>query len=547
MIVKAAPLQDTLGVLMRAVEDQTPGVLCSVLLLDADGAHLRHGAAPSLPPEYVRAIDGFAVGAAAGSCGAAMVRREGAVVEDIASDPLWADHRELALRHGLRACWSTPLFDARGRLLGAFAFYRREAGRPTPGHQRVIEFATQTAVIAITRQREEAALRKARRRLETALEGSQVSIWEADPHTGEVWLDAGWAAYLGQDPAEARTTTAALLELVHPEDRDSIAEAVGRAMRGYGGGYAVEHRVRTARGDWKWILSRGRVSTRDAEGKALRVSGTNVDITARKQLEQALVTLNAELESKIAARTADLTEALRAATAAERTRFDFMANVTHELRTPLNSIIGFAELLKDEVTGPLNAKQAAFVADILAGGRQLAALVEGILEMSRLDAAGRALEREPVDIGAALQERVTAHREAARSRRVSIALEVAVDGCSAALDRKALRRMLDALIENAVKFSDEGGRVAVRVRSVQDMIEIAVADTGIGIAPEDLGRLFKPLTQLDAGRARRHAGVGLGLALARRLAELHGGSIEVASEPGKGSTFTLRLPRQEKT
>ena len=230
-----------------------------------------------------------------------------------------------------------------------------------------------------------------------------------------------------------------------------------------------------------------------------------------------------------------------------RVKSEFMNNVTHELRTPLNSVIGFAELLRDEVPGPLNAKQAAFAADILASGQRLLALVDGILEMSRLDAAGAALEREPVQIGAALEERVAAHRKTADARGVTIRLEVAADAGGAELDAKALRRMLDALLDNAIKFNREGGAVAVRARRDDGWSEIAVADTGIGIARADLAKLFKPLAQLDAGLARRHGGVGMGLSLVRRLAELHGGTIEVESEPGKGSTFTLRLPIREKS
>jgi signal transduction histidine kinase len=232
---------------------------------------------------------------------------------------------------------------------------------------------------------------------------------------------------------------------------------------------------------------------------------------------------------------------------ADRVKTEFMANVTHELRTPLNLVIGFAGLLQDEVPGPLNAKQAEFAADILASGQRLLALVEGILEMSRLDAAGAALEREPMEIGAALEERVAAQRQAAEARGLTLRLDVAADTGSAELDPRALPRMLDALLDNAIKFNREGGTVAVRARRDDGWLEIAVADTGPGIARENLAKIFKPLFQLDAGLARRHTGLGLGLALARRLAELHGGTIEVESEPGKGSTFTLRLPLQEKS
>jgi PAS domain S-box-containing protein len=282
--------------------------------------------------------------------------------------------------------------------------------------------------------------------------------------------------------------------------------------------------------------------TRMKVGGEVFLQGTVRDITERKRAEQQFAALNAELEVKVASRTEELAIALEAATESDRLKSDFMANVTHELRTPLNSVIGFAELLKDEVSGPLNAKQAQFAADIFASGQCLLTLVEGILEMSRLDAAGAAPEREPVEIGAALEERVAAYRKAAEARGIAIQLDVAPDAGRADLDPQALRRMLDALLDNAIKFDREGGAVAVSARRAGGAFEIAVADTGIGIARADLAKLFKPLVQLDTGLARGHDGVGLGLALARRLAKLHGGTIEVESEPGKGSTFTLRLP-----
>jgi len=216
------------------------------------------------------------------------------------------------------------------------------------------------------------------------------------------------------------------------------------------------------------------VTTHEAELAA----STNAARAARKQnilleaavrertceLEETNALARQNLERKVAERTEELAKALEAATEADRMKSDFMANVTHELRTPLNSVIGFAEMLKDEVPGALNAKQAAFAADILASGERLLALVEGILEMSRLDAAGAALEREPVEIGAALDERVTAHRKAAEARCVTICLDVAPDAGRAELDPKALCRMLDVLLDNAIKFNREGGTVAVSAR-----------------------------------------------------------------------------------
>ncbi|MDP1860286.1 MAG: HAMP domain-containing sensor histidine kinase [Gemmatimonadaceae bacterium] len=226
----------------------------------------------------------------------------------------------------------------------------------------------------------------------------------------------------------------------------------------------------------------------------------------------------------------------------DRTRTEFMANVSHELRTPLGHVISFAELLKEKATGPLYEEQAEFVGDIMTSGLRLLSLVDGILEMSRANAAGAALEREPVEIGTVLEDRVAAHREAAEAQRVTIGLKVTPDTGDAQLDPLALRRMLDALLDNAIKFNRAGGSVAVSARRDAGWVEIAVADTGVGIAHEELATIFNPLVQLDAGLTRRHGGVGLGLALARRLAALHDGTIEVRSEPGEGTTFTLRLP-----
>ncbi len=252
---------------------------------------------------------------------------------------------------------------------------------------------------------------------------------------------------------------------------------------------------------------------------------------------------NEALEAKVAERTEALAMALAAATESDRMKSEFMNAVTHELRTPLNGVIGFAELLKDEVAGPLNAQQAEFVANIHTSGLRLLKLVEGILDMSRLDGDGAA---ERVDLAALLEERAAAHRQAAEARGITLEVDAA-DAGHARLDAQALRRILDALLDNAIKFNREGGAVRVSARRADGRLDIAVADTGIGIAPADLPKLFQPLVQLDGALGRQYGGIGLGLALAQRLAQRLGGTIEVKSEIGKGSTFTLRLPLKEET
>ncbi|HTB83413.1 MAG TPA: GAF domain-containing sensor histidine kinase, partial [Candidatus Sulfotelmatobacter sp.] len=155
MIARGEPMAKTLDTLLRLVESQSPSMVCSILLLDPDGVHVRHGAAPSLPPEYMRAIDDQPIGPKAGSCGTAMFRRQSVFVSDIANDPLWEEYREFALPHNLRACWSTPIIDSQRRVLGSFAIYYRHPGLPDEYHIQLIAMATHTAAVCLGKQRAE--------------------------------------------------------------------------------------------------------------------------------------------------------------------------------------------------------------------------------------------------------------------------------------------------------------------------------------------------------------------------------------------------------
>jgi len=163
LIARGESLRQVLDTLLRVIQLQSSGMLASILLLDPDGIHVRHGAAPDLPEDYVRAVDGLAIGPQAGSCGTAAFTRKAVVVGDIATDPLWNDYRAMALKHDLRACWSTPIFDSERRVLGTFAMYFRAPGLPSESHLRLIEISTHIAAIAITKHRAEEEIRRGRR------------------------------------------------------------------------------------------------------------------------------------------------------------------------------------------------------------------------------------------------------------------------------------------------------------------------------------------------------------------------------------------------
>jgi signal transduction histidine kinase len=243
--------------------------------------------------------------------------------------------------------------------------------------------------------------------------------------------------------------------------------------------------------------------------------------------------------------TSALNEALevkgRELEAASRHKFEFLANMSHELRTPLNAVIGFSEVLTERMFGELNEKQDEYVKDIYASGTHLLSLINDILDLSKIEAGRMELELADFHLPQAIENALVLVRE--RALRRGITLEQSIDSCLGEMqgDERKIKQVLLNLLSNAIKFTPEGGRVAVRAEPVDEHVEVAVSDTGIGIAPEDHETVFEEFRQVGAAE-KRAEGTGLGLALARKFIELHGGRIWVMSQVGAGSTFTFTLP-----
>jgi protein-histidine pros-kinase len=242
----------------------------------------------------------------------------------------------------------------------------------------------------------------------------------------------------------------------------------------------------------------------------------------------------------------DATERRRAERAlhqANRLKSEFLANMSHELRTPLNGIIGFSELLVDEKAGALGARQREYLNDILNSGRHLLQLINDILDLSKVEAGRMHLAPAPFGPAQAVSEVCAIVSPLALKKGVRLRQRVAPALARVVLDPQRFKQMLYNLLSNAVKFSHDGGEVDIVVApGAPGTLRLQVRDQGIGISQEDRGKLFVEFQQLDAGAARRHEGTGLGLALTKRIVDLHRGSIRVDSEPGRGSTFTLELP-----
>jgi PAS domain S-box-containing protein len=295
----------SLDALIMLIEQGVPGMRGSVLLLDDDGVTLRHGAAPHLPEAYCRLIDGERIGPAAGSCGTSAFRKERVIVRDIATDPLWRDYRKAAEPFGLAACWSTPIFDSDGDLLGTFAMYYDEPRDPTAADIELTETATLLSANIITRarsaralraradsaeqlaatlRRHEEELRSSNARLRSSLDASATSTWEWNVSTDAVECEEGLYRLFGIEPAEGAGSFDLFVSRIHPDDRERLIGAARRCARD-GADLDEEFRVVWPDGSIHWLVDRGRAVLGD-DGRPLRLIGACVDVTERRMRDE---------------------------------------------------------------------------------------------------------------------------------------------------------------------------------------------------------------------------------------------------------------------
>lgn len=294
--------------------------------------------------------------------------------------------------------------------------------------------------------------------------------------------------------------------------------------------------VQTWNWEGRWILPSGKIEWIRAESRqtyladgSIEWDGVLLGISDRKQVEDRLHQTNQSLLK------------------ATRRKDEFIANISNEVRTPLNAILGMSEILKEEILGTINQQQRESLTTIDRSSEQLLSLMNDILDLSNISQGKLELEIAPVSVLSFCQSCVAFFKQKTSEKQLQLDLDVSATAGNIAVDERRLRQVLLELLSNAIKFSTSGGLIGLSVarhdgEEDDGWIDLTVSDTGIGIAPDDLDRLFQPFVQIDSKLNRQYIGAGLGLALAQQLVGLHGGRIRLSSELGYGSRFTVRLP-----
>jgi PAS domain S-box-containing protein len=526
MIARDAPLEKILENLVLVVEAQFAGLLCSILLLDEDGQHVRHGAAPNLPEPYVKAINGLRIGPKAGSCGTAMYRREPVVVTDILQDPLWEGYRQVAEPYGLRACWSTPILSHSGKVLGSFAMYYREARSPSTAETQALEMATHLTGIAIERKLVRERLQRSEAYLAEAQRLSHTGSWAGAPGPGEIryWSEECYRV-LGFDPHRDVARFGTFFQRIHPDDQARMMEQFEGASREKTG-FEFDYRILHPGGDIRDIHTVGH-PVFSPSGDLTEYVGTVMDITERKRAEEALHQAQAELA-----------HVNRATTMGELT-----ASLAHEVNQPIAAAVTDANtclrwLTRDQ---PDVEEACAAAARVVKDATRAAEIINRV----RLLFKKSAPERELVDVNEVIPKMIVLlYGEAARYE-ISVRAELAADLPYVIGDRVQLQQVIMNLIVNSIDaMKDVDGTRELVVRSQRtenEQVLVSVIDTGVGVPQQHASQIF------NAFFTTKSHGTGLGLRISRSIVESHGGRLWAAANFPRGANFCFTLPSKVET
>jgi len=524
MVMARNPLAEILEALCTGIEKEHAGLLCSVLLLDADGMTLRTGAAPSLPQEYCQAINGARVGPSVGSCGTAVFRKALVVVSDIATDPLWLDYRHLALPHGLRACWSTPISVPGGAVAGTFALYYREPCAPDAQHLQIIAHATHLAGIAIEHDRAQTQLRTVEDRYRTLVERLPAITYVAELGADGPWhyVSPQIESMLGYSPQEWLADPMSWMNSIQAEDRE-IALVAEKRFQNTHELFFAEYRMISRDGRVLWFRDEA-VLLQETENHGLVMQGVLYDISTHKRLEEEL-------------RHSQKMEAVG----------QLAGGVAHDFNNLLMLIQAHNERLRERINPAEPAQE-----DIVEIGRAVtraAALTRQLLAFSRK----QILHVKVLDLNAIVVH-VTKMLDRLIGNNIELSVRQAPSLARVKADPAQIEQVILNLAVNARDAMPHGGSLILETRNADvkegdaptcngvppgKYVVLLVRDNGIGMDSETQSRIFEPFfTTKEAGK-----GTGLGLATVYGGVKQMDGAIQVSSLPGRGTTFEIYLPQ----
>jgi len=387
---------------------------------------------------------------------------------------------------------------------------------------RVVEVIG-SAVDITERVKAEQASQQVRDQLEQAQRIANIGSWEWDFRTNKLsWSDHCYRL-VGLEPSSVAPTLEAFLTFVHPDDRARLRETIRSGVE-EGRSCDYDHRVVWPNGEVRVLHQLGEVK-HDAKGRPAKMIGTTQDVT------------------EINAARAELMESKLKAESANQAKSRFVASMSHELRTPLNAIIGFSELLQSDDAPLSDERRKEYARDIHSSGKHLLSVINDILDISRIEAGKVSLDEEETSISDLIDSTYRMVRPRAEETGVTVVSNVDPAVTTVLADRRLLLQTLLNLASNAVKFTERGGRVDVIGQPGRDGgVDVVVRDTGIGMSADDIARVGEPFLQVDGRLSRKFEGTGLGLVIAKRLIEMHGGTLTIESVLGAGTTMTISLP-----
>ncbi|MFL9450664.1 MULTISPECIES: PAS domain S-box protein [Nostocales] len=452
------------------------------------------------------------------------------VVTDIPNNPRYTDAQKARYRElDIAAHIDVPLIK-NDRFVALLAVHQSTPRQWTETEVKLVEETAERTWAAVERAHAEAALRDSENRFRMAIESAQLGTWDWNLVTNQLIWDEGCKAMFGLPP-EAKSSIEVFFAGLHPDDRDRLEQVVQWTLNPASSGkYDVEYRTLGIQdGVERWIAARGQAYF-DVTGKPQRFVGTVLNITEQKRIE-------AEREQLLAREQAARAEADRV----NRIKDEFLAVLSHELRSPLNPILGWSTLLLGKKLD--EAKTAQALATIQRNAKLQSELIEDLLDVSRILRGKLSLNVAVVNLVSIIEAAMETVRLAAQAKLIQVEASFAPDVGLVLGDSTRLQQVIWNLLSNAVKFTPNGGRVNIRLESLDSYAQITVSDNGQGIEPDFLPYVFDHFRQANAATTRQFGGLGLGLAIVRHLVELHGGTVGVESlGVGMGATFTVRLP-----